>query len=167
VIGGGKFANGAQTGAFRYLFNDDMHQIIDKLYTEYHGERKTGKVRSLRMGEITVAEYEAVLPFGISNMVPSNMKHSNPFAILLNVLENIWQRQYDVTYESIQKSRLYILDGSSYLLKVDGSRFFMENVTDKLWRREGPPYNGRLLRKETKQKPQRILAIKRLIYIFS
>ncbi|VVM27742.1 hypothetical protein BSPWISOXPB_3244 [uncultured Gammaproteobacteria bacterium] len=25
VIGGGKFANGAQTGAFRYLFNDDMH----------------------------------------------------------------------------------------------------------------------------------------------
>jgi hypothetical protein len=41
-----------------------MHQIIDKLYTEYHGERKTGKVRSLQMGEITVAEYEAVLPFG-------------------------------------------------------------------------------------------------------
>jgi hypothetical protein len=42
-----------------------MHQIIDKLYTEYHGERKTGKVKTLRMGEITVAEYEAVLPFGI------------------------------------------------------------------------------------------------------
>ena len=147
VIGGGKFANGAQTGAFRYLFNDDMHQIIDKLYTEYHGERKTGKVRSLRMGEITVAEYEAVLPFGISSMVPSNMKYSNPFSILLNVLENIWQHQYDVTYESMQKSRLYILDGSSYLLKVDGSRFFMENVTAKLWRREGPPYNGELLRK--------------------
>jgi hypothetical protein len=52
----------------------------------------------------------------------------------LNVLENTLQRQYDVTYESMQKSRLYILDGSSYLLKVDGSRFFMENVTAKLWR---------------------------------
>ncbi|SMN14160.1 hypothetical protein BHECKSOX2_1557 [Bathymodiolus heckerae thiotrophic gill symbiont] len=25
VIGGGKFANGAQTGAFRYLFNESMH----------------------------------------------------------------------------------------------------------------------------------------------
>jgi hypothetical protein len=70
------------------------------------------------MGEITVAEYEAVLPFGISNMIPSNMKHSNPFTILLNVLENIWQRQYDVTYESIQKSRLYILDGSSYIKQI-------------------------------------------------
>jgi hypothetical protein len=80
-------------------------------------------------------------------MVPSNMKHTNPFTVLLNVLENTLQRQYDVTYESMQKSRLYILDGSSYLLKVDGSRFFMENVTDKL--------------------SQRILAIKRLIYIFS
>jgi hypothetical protein len=87
VIGGGKFANGAQTGAFRYLFNHDMHQIIDKLYTEYHGERKTGKVRSLPMGETTVAEYEAVLPFGISDLVPSHMKYSNPFSILLNVLE--------------------------------------------------------------------------------
>jgi hypothetical protein len=75
------------------------------------------------------------------------MKYSNPFSILLNVLENIWQRQYDVTYESMQKSRLYILDGSSYLLKVDGSRFFMENVTDEVWRREGPLYNGKLLRK--------------------
>jgi hypothetical protein len=147
VIGGGKFANGAQTGAFRYLFNHDMHQIIDKLYTEYHGERKTGKVRSLPMGETTVAEYEAVLPFGISGLVPSHMKYSNPLSILLNVLENIWQRQYDVTYESMQKSRLYILDGSSYLLKVDGSRFFMENVTDEVWRREGPLYNGELLRK--------------------
>jgi hypothetical protein len=31
------------------------------------------------------------------------MKHTNPFSILLNVLENIWQHQYDVTYESIQK----------------------------------------------------------------
>jgi hypothetical protein len=85
------------------------------LPVEYHGERKTGKVRSLPMGETTVAEYEAVLPFGISGLVPSHMKHSNPLSILLNVLENIWQRQYDVT----------------------------------------------------KQKPQRILAIKRLIYIFS
>jgi hypothetical protein len=26
VIGGSKFANGAQTGAFRYLFNEDMYQ---------------------------------------------------------------------------------------------------------------------------------------------
>jgi hypothetical protein len=25
VVGGGKFANGAQTGAFRYLFNESMH----------------------------------------------------------------------------------------------------------------------------------------------
>jgi hypothetical protein len=31
--------------------------------------------------------------------------------------------------------------------KVDGSRFFMENVTDEVWRREGPLYNGELLRK--------------------
>jgi RHS repeat-associated protein len=27
VIGGGKFANGAQTGAFRYLFNESMHSL--------------------------------------------------------------------------------------------------------------------------------------------
>ncbi|VVH60096.1 hypothetical protein BAZOLSSOX_691, partial [uncultured Gammaproteobacteria bacterium] len=26
VVGGGKFSNGAQTGAFRYLFNESMHQ---------------------------------------------------------------------------------------------------------------------------------------------
>ena len=25
VVGGGKFSNGAQTGAFRYLFNEGMH----------------------------------------------------------------------------------------------------------------------------------------------
>jgi hypothetical protein len=73
-----------------------MHQIIDKLYTEYHGERKTGKVRSLPMGETTVAEYEAVLPFGISDLVPSHMKYSNPFSILLNVLENIWPVTFSI-----------------------------------------------------------------------
>jgi hypothetical protein len=86
VIGGGKFANGAQTGAFRYLFNHDMHQIIDKLYTEYHGERKTGKVRSLPMGETTVAEYEAVLPFGISGYhhPPGGSRSSIPLSTFLN-----------------------------------------------------------------------------------
>ncbi len=147
VVGGGKFANGAQTGAFRYLFNEWTHQIIDELYTVYHGERKTGKVKTLSMGETTVTEYEAVLPFGISSIIPGDMKYSNPLTMLLNALEMTWQRQYDVTYESMQKSRLYILDGSSYLLKVDGSMFFMENVTAELWRREGPPYNGELLRK--------------------
>jgi hypothetical protein len=63
-----------------------------------------------------------VCEFTTANHRDGNMKYSNPFSILLNVLENIWQHQYDVTYESIQKSRLYILDGSSYLLKVDGSR---------------------------------------------
>jgi hypothetical protein len=58
--------------------------LIHKLYTEYHGERKTGKERSLPMGETTVAEYEAVLPFGISGLVPSHMKYSNPLSILLH-----------------------------------------------------------------------------------
>ncbi|SMN17254.1 Rhs family protein [uncultured Candidatus Thioglobus sp.] len=31
VIGGGKFANGAQTGAFRYLFNESMHSYLKEL----------------------------------------------------------------------------------------------------------------------------------------
>jgi UDP-2,3-diacylglucosamine pyrophosphatase LpxH len=28
VVGGGKFANGAQTGAFRYLFNDSADHFF-------------------------------------------------------------------------------------------------------------------------------------------
>ncbi len=34
VIGGGKFANGAQTGAFRYLFNESMHYAKKQFATE-------------------------------------------------------------------------------------------------------------------------------------
>ncbi|SSC09038.1 RHS repeat-associated core domain-containing protein [bacterium endosymbiont of Bathymodiolus sp. 5 South] len=35
VIGGGKFANGAQTGAFRYLFNDSFDHLISKGSHDY------------------------------------------------------------------------------------------------------------------------------------
>jgi hypothetical protein len=32
VIGGGKFANGAQTGAFRDLFNDSFDPLSSNIY---------------------------------------------------------------------------------------------------------------------------------------
>ena len=32
-IGGGKFANGAVTGAFAMMFNDMMHQVKDRMST--------------------------------------------------------------------------------------------------------------------------------------
>jgi hypothetical protein len=35
VIGGDKFANGAQTGAFRYLFNDSFDHLISKGSHDY------------------------------------------------------------------------------------------------------------------------------------
>ena len=35
VVGGGKFANGAQTGAFRYLFNDSAEHIFSPGVHEY------------------------------------------------------------------------------------------------------------------------------------
>jgi uridylate kinase len=44
VIGGGKFANGAQTGAFRYLFNDSFDHLISKGSHDY--ERTSSAVCS-------------------------------------------------------------------------------------------------------------------------
>ncbi|SSC07408.1 hypothetical protein [bacterium endosymbiont of Bathymodiolus sp. 5 South] len=47
VIGGGKFANGAQTGAFRYLFNETMHagQTIIKTTTSGFNKESWGRVK--------------------------------------------------------------------------------------------------------------------------
>ncbi|OIR25173.1 hypothetical protein BGC33_05595 [Bathymodiolus thermophilus thioautotrophic gill symbiont] len=43
VVGGGKFANGAQTGAFRYLFNESMHTAHTTT-----GKRKYSSVEELQ-----------------------------------------------------------------------------------------------------------------------
>jgi hypothetical protein len=54
VVGGGKFSNGAQTGAFRYLFNESMHD--DNAYVS--GYKCTGNCHGVDYSDIKFMSVE-------------------------------------------------------------------------------------------------------------
>ncbi|VVM22021.1 hypothetical protein BSPWISOXPB_2570 [uncultured Gammaproteobacteria bacterium] len=58
VIGGGKFANGAQTGAFRYLFNDSFDHLISKGSHDYERTSSAVCSTSLKVAQLKMLRFK-------------------------------------------------------------------------------------------------------------
>jgi hypothetical protein len=72
MIGGGKFANGAQTGAFRYLFNDNMHRSL--MFSELAWERQASVFDNYIMGNANEADMNAAYGKQFEKTVKNSMK---------------------------------------------------------------------------------------------
>ncbi|SMN12661.1 Rhs family protein [Bathymodiolus heckerae thiotrophic gill symbiont] len=99
VIGGGKFANGAQTGAFRYLFNESMHSgsiskhtMYENKHASFREERINGKWKDIAFDQI-----------------PSNARKALKITAMLR--PSAGYRDYEINYYYQYEERQYNVYG--------------------------------------------------------
>jgi hypothetical protein len=98
VVGGGKFANGAQTGAFRYLFNDSAEHILTVTLTLPIGGGAVALVRGAGY-TLKVWNYKKVGGIGVNLFKNGKRKFGVDF--------------HKINYKGVEKARLHYHRGNS------------------------------------------------------
>ena len=86
VVGGGKFSNGAQTGAFRYLFNESMHQQgtpISKVTKALTPDSIAVPGFEGKIGVLSLSINSLTFESGVPNIYNNNPVFSSKYSITL------------------------------------------------------------------------------------
>jgi hypothetical protein len=132
VVGGGKFANGAQTGAFRYLFNESMHD--DNAYVSgykcmgnCHGvdysdikfmsvEEQENLAKNVALGLVTLPIGGGAVALVRAGYTLKVWRYKNG-GIGVNILKNERRRfgvdVHEINYKGVEKVRLHYHRGFS------------------------------------------------------
>ncbi len=133
VIGGGKFANGAQTGAFRYLFNESMHDSNAyvsgyKCMGNCHGvdysdikfmsvAEQENLAKNVALGLVTLPIGGGVAALARAGYALKVWRYKNAGGVGVNIFKNGERRFgidiHKINYKGVEKARLHYHRGNS------------------------------------------------------